>query len=443
MKVQSRFRSLALWCLLPCALSPACKTVTDSGLATDESATQNEVVNLFDFVRVNPLQKSELMLKGAPYRFSAANSYSMLKSKDAADKQFAMMKEMGVNALRMWGFWNGGSDSLQPSLGNYSEKKWEILDYVIARAGKENIKLILPLANYWDEFGGIVLLNKWVGHPDESKLYHDREIFYRDDKSKKLYQDYVIHMLNRRNTITGIRYKNDPAIMMWEPMNEARGRSDVSGWTVANWLAWASKLIKDNDPNHLVGTGTEGFFKTHARYKYYPWQAGNPPPSKRPNGKIENTVPEGSYFELDCKIPTIDLCSIHAWPFQWFIEPSDKPDEFLAAWIDEHIDFMKSSPEYNKPLYLAEFGWQLFRKDGDSALATRERVFKNAYFKNISSKPELRSGIAGIGFWNMSENEYPDPNNLTFDVTCPRDKNLCAIIKDFSRMQTSPQLRAN
>ncbi len=423
MKVFRRSLSIAisLFSLLPVT---ACKSTAQSSEMLEASGPD-------DFVRVDPSNPSKLIYKGSEYRFSAANSYSMLNSKASADKQFAQMKELGVNALRMWGFWNGGSDSLQPSRGVFTESRWKQFDYVISKAAEEKIKIILPLANYWDEFGGIVLLNSWVGHPPESKEYFDREIFYRNDKSKKLYQEYVMQILNRRNSITGKLYKDDPTILMWEPMNEARGRSDPSGQTVVDWLTWASKLIKDNAPKQLVGTGTEGFFKSHSKYSYYPWQAANPPTARR-NGRTENPVPEGSYFDLDCKIPTIDICSIHAWPFQWFIEPADRPDLFMSQWVEEHIATAK---DFKKPLYLAEFGWQIQRSEGEKAMEMRAKVFEAAYFDKSKGSNQVRDGIAGIGFWNISDNDNPNPGGLTFEVTCPKDQNVCSLIKAFSKAQ--------
>ncbi len=397
-----------------------------------------ETVSVGDeFVRVDPIQRDRLIYQGREYRFSAANSYSMLYSKEAADKQFATMRNVGNNALRMWGFWNGPDPkALQSSPGQFAEEQWRLFDYVIARAGQEGIKLILPLANYWDEFGGIVQLNEWAGLPPEKKEYFDREIFYTNEKTREIYRNYVLSVLHRRNTVNGLLYKNDPAILMWEPMNEARGRSDPSGKTVADWLAWASALIKENDPNHLVGSGTEGFFMSHPTLKYYPWQAANPAPAYDHDGKLVQLLPEGSYFELDCKIPTIDLCSIHAWPYQWFIEPRDAPDQFISDWIEEHLSFMNTDPAYKKPLYLAEFGYQITRSDGAKAMAVRNSVFKRAYLRyDGGGEGSLRAGLAGIGFWNISENENPPTNYLSFDVTCPGDLETCKLIREFSKKQ--------
>ena len=42
----------------------------------------------------------------------------------------------------------------------------------------------------------------------------------RTPQIKQWYQDWVAHLLNRTNTITGIKYKDDPTIMSWELGNE-------------------------------------------------------------------------------------------------------------------------------------------------------------------------------------------------------------------------------
>ena len=39
--------------------------------------------------------------------------------------------------------------------GVFSEKVFKGLDYVIAEAGRRNLRLILALSNYWHHFGGM------------------------------------------------------------------------------------------------------------------------------------------------------------------------------------------------------------------------------------------------------------------------------------------------
>ena len=39
--------------------------------------------------------------------------------------------------------------------GQFDEKVFAGLDFVVAEAGKRNLKLILALTNYWSPFGGM------------------------------------------------------------------------------------------------------------------------------------------------------------------------------------------------------------------------------------------------------------------------------------------------
>lgn len=41
---------------------------------------------------------------------------------------------------------------------------------------------------------------------------YDKEMFYTDPRVKQAYMDYVKLLVNRRNTLTGVPYKNDPTI---------------------------------------------------------------------------------------------------------------------------------------------------------------------------------------------------------------------------------------
>ena len=55
-------------------------------------------------------------------------------------------------------------------------------------------------------------------------------------------------------------YGEDPTILAWELANEPRNPGDFSGKVLQSWIAEMSHFIKDNAPNQLVTSGSEGFF---------------------------------------------------------------------------------------------------------------------------------------------------------------------------------------
>jgi hypothetical protein len=57
---------------------------------------------------------------------------------------------MGANALRVFAHSNGAavSEPLQPKLGEYNEKAFRRLDILLDAAAKNDVRLILPMANF-------------------------------------------------------------------------------------------------------------------------------------------------------------------------------------------------------------------------------------------------------------------------------------------------------
>ena len=44
----------------------------------------------------------------------------------------------------------------------------------------------------------------------------DKELFYSDNRVRAAYRAYVAMLLARTNTLTGVRYRDDPAILAFE-----------------------------------------------------------------------------------------------------------------------------------------------------------------------------------------------------------------------------------
>lgn len=126
--------------------------------------------------------------------------------------------------------------------GAYGEDAFVSLDRVLALANAHNVKVIIPFIDTWEWWGGI---------PQFAAMHGVRpEEFWTSEVTKAAYRDLVAYVLNRRNTITGTLYKDDPAIFGWETGNELRAAP-------AEWTMEMAAFIKGLDPNHIVIDGND------------------------------------------------------------------------------------------------------------------------------------------------------------------------------------------
>ncbi|HET9219440.1 MAG TPA: hypothetical protein VFR18_20805, partial [Terriglobia bacterium] len=125
---------------------------------------------------------SELYLQGRPFRFAGSNNYYPIYKSPfmltalldkASASNFAVMRvwstviignQDGSNSVDgpkegvYTHYWNGTAPAF-----NDGPNGLERLDFVVAEAGKRNLKLILPLVNNWNEFGGMNQYVRWRG----------------------------------------------------------------------------------------------------------------------------------------------------------------------------------------------------------------------------------------------------------------------------------------
>src|SRR5882757_5966968 len=225
-------------------------------------------------------QGADLKLNGRNFSFAGTNNYYLMySSRLMVDDVFADAKAAGFTVLRTWGFLDignaDGSNSVSgPKNGVYfqywngarpayndGETGLQRLDYVLYAARQAGIKLVIPLTNNWNDFGGIDQYVRWRG-----ASYHDD--FYTDPVIRGWYADWISHVLNRVNTLTGVAYKDDPTVMTWELGNEPRCLSagayprspNCTTSTLVSWADEMSRQIKAVDHQHLTSVGDEGFF---------------------------------------------------------------------------------------------------------------------------------------------------------------------------------------
>ena len=176
----------------------------------------------------------ELRLHGKIFRFAGTNNYYLMyKSQFMVDDVLETAAASGFRVLRAWASLEignqDGSNSTDGKTDGVYFQYWdgtapayndgadglERLDYVVYKAGQLGIRLVFPLVNNWSAFGGMDQYVRWA-----NGQYHDQ--FYTDPTIRTWFKNWIQHLLNRTNTYTGLKYKDDPTIMTWELGNEPR-----------------------------------------------------------------------------------------------------------------------------------------------------------------------------------------------------------------------------
>ena len=135
----------------------------------------------------------------------------------------------------------------------YNEEAFRCLDRVIALCHEYDIRLIIPFIAS-QTFAGIRGVDEFSAIAGKPK-----GAFWTDQEQKEDFRHFLDFILNRKNTVNGILYKNDPAILAWQLGNEFGSYPGDRRLKYEEWspkiLAWSLEMaayIKKADPNHLV-----------------------------------------------------------------------------------------------------------------------------------------------------------------------------------------------
>ncbi|PKQ25505.1 MAG: hypothetical protein CVT64_09900 [Actinobacteria bacterium HGW-Actinobacteria-4] len=301
---------------------------------------------------------AEFMLDGEPFYYAGANAYTLMLESDAAvDMYMRTFAESNLVVARAWAFNDMGNradnpaDATPPSgvhfqywdheagapAYNTGSDGLERLDYMIHSANEHSVKLVLPLVNNWTTFGGTDQYVQWAGGQ-----YHDD--FFTDPQIKQWYKNWVQTVLERENTYSGVKYKDDPAIMAWELGNELRCAGALPASDACHsdiFVEWAEEMstyVRSIDPHHLIGFGGEGFLCT---------DPGGP--STLTN--CEESADPVALLALD----NIDMNGIHLYPNHWHpTDPTDDWEDWGVWWLEQHGQIANDA---NKPYFIGEYGW--------------------------------------------------------------------------------------
>ena len=136
-------------------------------------------------------------------------------------------------------------------MGVFDEAELAKLDYFIDIAAKQGIYVIFPFIH------GFMITQPSVPY------YHPRGVegLIKDQQLNQAFKHHIEVLLNRKNTINGKLYREDPTILGWEIIedpipNPADYHGEVARITVQefhDWLDGMASYVKSVDSRHLVG----------------------------------------------------------------------------------------------------------------------------------------------------------------------------------------------
>lgn len=134
--------------------------------------------------------------------------------------------------------------------GRFNEDGFQTLDKVLQVANEVGVRIIIPFVDNWKWWGGIA---EYAAFRDK-----DKEAFWTDKQIISDFKKTIEFVLNRKNSSTGVAYKNDKAILAWETGNELSSPME--------WTSEIAGYIKSIDANHLVIDGFASSIRNSALY---------------------------------------------------------------------------------------------------------------------------------------------------------------------------------
>jgi mannan endo-1,4-beta-mannosidase len=265
----------------------------------------------------------------------------------------AETSNLGVNGHYMV-FWNPITRQMGFNDGPTGIGK---LDTLVAEAKKRNLRLVIALLDFWAYTGGAQQMRAWYGSDDKHTF------FFTDPRTKADFKAWIAHVLNRVNPLTGVAYKDEPAIFAWELMNEPYAKPER---LFLQWVTEMSAVVKAIDPRHLVASGHAGV-----------------------SDKMS-----------DLAIDTIDFGTWHGYPLYYNL-----PNEKFATLID---DMCALGRRHQKPVLLEEFG--LARSHPDQA-----QVYES-WLSRIERNPDCAGWLVWRLVGRQDHGDWPKDAHDQFDI---------------------------
>jgi hypothetical protein len=306
---------------------------------------------------------------GKPFAFVGANVEVMHGShaRAAYEATLEAAHADGLSVVRVWALGEGAADApawaresqlFRAGPDVFLDVAYQQLDRVLAAAKKKNLRVILTLANHWADYGGVPMYLAWAGLPVDGWGAHDR--FFSDERTRGFYRAHLSRLLERTNSVNGVRYADDATIFAWELINESQVETPDGARARRAFIDEMSQLVKSRAPRQLVTPGLMGY----------------------------GTRKEREEWLSVCRLPSIDYCDSHLYPQTSDAVPSL---EQLQAFIDDRVQLAHHVA--HKPLVFGEFGF-----DTRGANASWLGRGRTAWFSDFIDRVFF-DGAAGALVW--------------------------------------------
>jgi mannan endo-1,4-beta-mannosidase len=220
----------------------------------------------------------------------------------------------------------------------------------------------------------------------------NKNAFYTNPQVKADYKALIKRWATRVNTVTGVRYADDPALFSWELANEPRDEDDPSSKTLAAWADEMGGTFKSLDPKHMVSCGLEGLHATNGTHY------------------------SGADFQVVQQSKNIDFATFHFYPI------SDDRRYSLRASKQAVRDYVSLAHDtMGKPVVMEEFAVAK-KYDGDLNRFDWIQTLAETF---------LKAGGDGENYWMLVDDNYDGGDGNEFQ---PKDVDYCNL---FSRLATA------